>query len=188
MRVLLASWRTAPGLRQLGSVAPGYDYPQSAFRFRLMRVMRLASLISKSRYRIVRNGPDDKIEHKRMRVVTHEKPATDADQRADITSSGSNVWEYPGISTMRAGRLEELAMHPTVKPVALVADAIKDCSRRGGVVLLEDAQPGEFDLLDGVGRFLLTQEDRGEPGVQAHVPPTLLQQLPRLRTKGILRG
>jgi DNA modification methylase len=47
----------------------------------------------------------------------------------------SNVWEYPGISTMRAGRLEELAMHPTVKPVALVADAIKDCSRRGAVVL-----------------------------------------------------
>jgi hypothetical protein len=44
----------------------------------------------------------------------------------------SNVWQYPGISTMRAGRLEELAMHPTVKPVALVADAIKDCSRRNG--------------------------------------------------------
>jgi len=47
----------------------------------------------------------------------------------------TNVWEYPGISTMRAGRLEELAMHPTVKPVALVADAIKDCSRRNGLVL-----------------------------------------------------
>jgi 23S rRNA G2445 N2-methylase RlmL len=47
----------------------------------------------------------------------------------------TNVWEYPGISTMRAGRLEVLAMHPTVKPVALVADAIKDCSRRGAVVL-----------------------------------------------------
>src|SRR5439155_1008198 len=43
----------------------------------------------------------------------------------------TNVWDYPGISTMRKGRLEELAMHPTVKPVALVADAIKDCSRRG---------------------------------------------------------
>jgi DNA modification methylase len=49
--------------------------------------------------------------------------------------SRTNVWEYPGISTMRTGRLEELAMHPTVKPVALVADAINDCSRRGGVVL-----------------------------------------------------
>jgi DNA modification methylase len=47
----------------------------------------------------------------------------------------TNVWEYPGISSMQAGRLEELAMHPTVKPVALVADAIKDCSRRNSIVL-----------------------------------------------------
>jgi DNA modification methylase len=47
----------------------------------------------------------------------------------------TNVWDYAGISSMRAGRLEELAMHPTVKPVALVADAIKDCSRRSGLVL-----------------------------------------------------
>jgi DNA modification methylase len=47
----------------------------------------------------------------------------------------TNVWEYPGISSMRAGRLEELAMHPTVKPVELVADAIKDCSPRNGIVL-----------------------------------------------------
>src|SRR6202008_2257405 len=37
----------------------------------------------------------------------------------------TNVWDYAGINTMRAGRLEELAMHPTVQPVALVADAIK---------------------------------------------------------------
>jgi len=35
---------------------------------------------------------------------------------------------------MRVGRADDLAMHPTVKPVALVADAIKDCSRRGGAV------------------------------------------------------
>jgi DNA methylase/ParB-like nuclease domain len=47
----------------------------------------------------------------------------------------SNVWLYPGITTVRAGRLEELAMHPTVKPVALLADAIKDCSRRSGIIL-----------------------------------------------------
>jgi DNA modification methylase len=47
----------------------------------------------------------------------------------------SNVWDYAGVNTMRAGRLEELAMHPTVKPVAMVVDAIKDCSRRGGLVL-----------------------------------------------------
>ena len=33
------------------------------------------------------------------------------------------------------GRLDDLTLHPTVKPVDLVADAIKDCSRRGAIVL-----------------------------------------------------
>jgi len=47
----------------------------------------------------------------------------------------TNVWDYAGVNTIRPGRLEELAMHPTVKPVALVADAIKDCSRRNGIIL-----------------------------------------------------
>jgi DNA modification methylase len=47
----------------------------------------------------------------------------------------SNVWHYAGVNTFRAGRMDELVMHPTVKPVALVADAIKDCSRRGSIVL-----------------------------------------------------
>lgn len=43
----------------------------------------------------------------------------------------TNVWDYAGISSISASRAEELAMHPTVKPVALVADAIRDCSCRG---------------------------------------------------------
>lgn len=47
----------------------------------------------------------------------------------------ANVRDYAGLNTFGAKRMEELAMHPTVKPVALVADAIKDCSRRGEVVL-----------------------------------------------------
>ena len=47
----------------------------------------------------------------------------------------TNVWTYPGINTFRQGRDEEMAMHPTVKPVALVADTIKDCSKRGGLIL-----------------------------------------------------
>jgi hypothetical protein len=34
--------------------------------------------------------------------------------------------------TLKAGRLDELMLHPTVKPVAMIADAIKDVSRRGG--------------------------------------------------------
>jgi DNA modification methylase len=47
----------------------------------------------------------------------------------------TNVWDYAGVNTVRTGRLDELSMHPTVKPVALVVDAIKDCSRRGEIVL-----------------------------------------------------
>ena len=45
------------------------------------------------------------------------------------------MWTYAGVNTFKAGRLDELAMHPTVKPVALVADAMKDCSRRKRLVL-----------------------------------------------------
>jgi DNA modification methylase len=47
----------------------------------------------------------------------------------------TNVWDYAGISSLGAKRDEELEMHPTVKPVAMVADAIKDCSKRGDIVL-----------------------------------------------------
>jgi DNA modification methylase len=47
----------------------------------------------------------------------------------------TNVWQYRGVNTLRAGRMEELQLHPTVKPVAMVADAIKDVSPRGGIVL-----------------------------------------------------
>ena len=49
----------------------------------------------------------------------------------------SNVWRYPGVNSF--GRCGEegnlLALHPTVKPVAMVADAILDCSARGEIVL-----------------------------------------------------
>jgi DNA modification methylase len=36
----------------------------------------------------------------------------------------TNVWEYRGVNTLKPGRLDELAIHPTVKPVAMIADAI----------------------------------------------------------------
>ena len=49
----------------------------------------------------------------------------------------SNVWRYPGVTRSRASREEGnlLALHPTVKPVAMVADAILDCTARGDIVL-----------------------------------------------------
>ena len=49
----------------------------------------------------------------------------------------TNVWDYPGINSFTRQTEEGnlLALHPTVKPVALVADAIMDCSARGDIVL-----------------------------------------------------
>jgi DNA modification methylase len=64
----------------------------------------------------------------------------------------TNVWDYAGISSLGSNRAEELAMHPTVKPVALVADAIKDCSKRGETVL---------DAFGGSGSTLIAAETCG---------------------------
>ena len=66
--------------------------------------------------------------------------------------SRSNVWTYQGANTFRRGRDEDLSMHPTVKPVTLVADAIKDCSSRGDVVL---------DPFVGSGTTLIAAEKTG---------------------------
>lgn len=64
----------------------------------------------------------------------------------------TNVWDYAGISSVGPSRMNELAMHPTVKPVALVADAIRDCSGRGEAVL---------DLFGGSGSTLIAAEQCG---------------------------
>jgi DNA modification methylase len=47
----------------------------------------------------------------------------------------TNVWHYPGANSFGPERSEMLALHPTVKPVALIADAILDASDRGALVL-----------------------------------------------------
>ncbi|HVI67109.1 MAG TPA: DNA methyltransferase [Bradyrhizobium sp.] len=64
----------------------------------------------------------------------------------------TNVWDYAGVKMLRVGRSEDLAMHPTVKPVALVAAAIKDCSKRGEIVL---------DPFGGCGTTLIAAEKTG---------------------------
>jgi len=66
----------------------------------------------------------------------------------------TNVWEYPGINTFSKQSDEGnlLALHPTVKPVALVADALLDCSARGDIVL---------DAFLGSGSTLIAAERIG---------------------------
>jgi DNA modification methylase len=74
----------------------------------------------------------------------------------------SNVWEYAGINSFRAGRLDDLAAHPTVKPVALAADAMRDCTRRGDVVL---------DPFLGSGTTILAAERTGRRSFGIELDP-----------------
>ncbi|GEP62153.1 site-specific DNA-methyltransferase [Reyranella soli] len=74
----------------------------------------------------------------------------------------SNVWDYEGVNTFKRGRMEELSAHPTVKPLALVVDALKDCSKRRGIVL---------DPFLGSGTTLLAAEKTGRYGRGIELDP-----------------
>lgn len=64
----------------------------------------------------------------------------------------TNVWNYAGVNTPSTENAEKRAMHPTVKPVELIKDAILDASNRGGVVL---------DIFLGSGSTLIAAEKAG---------------------------
>jgi DNA modification methylase len=74
----------------------------------------------------------------------------------------TNVWDYPGVNTFRPGRIDELAMHPTVKPVALIADVIKDASRRSNLVL---------DPFAGSGSTIIAAEKTGRQARALEIDP-----------------
>jgi hypothetical protein len=61
----------------------------------------------------------------------------------------TNAWAYAGVNTLKRDRMAELAMHPTVKPVAMIADAIRDVTKRGDLVL---------DCFGGSGTTLIAAE------------------------------
>lgn len=74
----------------------------------------------------------------------------------------SNVWNYAGVNSFGPEREGRLGIHPTVKPVRLVADAILDCTRRGDLVL---------DGFAGSGTTLLAAERTGRRGVGLEIEP-----------------
>ncbi len=78
----------------------------------------------------------------------------------------TNVWDYAGVNSFGAERLKELALHPTVKPVALVADAILDCSKRGNIVL---------DAFAGSGTTLIAAEKTGRVGYALELEPRYIE-------------
>ena len=64
----------------------------------------------------------------------------------------ANVLDYPGVNCLHPARRGELDLHPTVKPVALVADLIRDCSRRNAIIL---------DPFGGSGTTILAADRAG---------------------------
>jgi DNA modification methylase len=64
----------------------------------------------------------------------------------------TNVLDYPGVNSLHPARRGDLELHPTVKPVALIADLIRDCSRRNGIIL---------DPFGGSGTTILAAERTG---------------------------
>jgi DNA modification methylase len=82
----------------------------------------------------------------------------------------SNVWTYAGANTFSPDRLTDLAMHPTVKPVGLVADAILDCSRRGDLVL---------DSFGGSGTTLIACERTNRKARLIEIDPIYCDQTVR---------
>ena len=64
----------------------------------------------------------------------------------------TNVWSYPGMSSFGKERDQLLGSHPTVKPVAMIADVFRDVTKRGDIVL---------DTFLGSGSTLMAAQETG---------------------------
>ena len=82
----------------------------------------------------------------------------------------TNVWAYRGMNSFGSGRDQDLALHPTVKPVAMIADAIKDVSKRGDIVL---------DLFGGSGSTLIAAQKTGRRGFLCELDPLYCDRIIR---------
>ena len=93
----------------------------------------------------------------------------------------TNVWDYAGISSMSATRADELSMHPTVKPLKLVVDAIEDCTRRDDIVL---------DCFGGSGTTLMAADRCGRTARLIEYDPlycdVIIRRYQALTGKGVI--
>lgn len=87
----------------------------------------------------------------------------------------TNVWDYPGVNSFGADRANALEMHPTVKPVAMIVDIIKDASRRGDVI---------FDPFAGSGTTIIAAQRTGRRCRAIELDPRYVDTIiRRCRTK-----
>ncbi len=82
----------------------------------------------------------------------------------------TNVWSYKGMNSFGGSRNDEIQLHPTVKPVAMIADAIKDVSQRNGIVL---------DLFGGSGSTLIAAHKTGRRGYLCELDPLYCDRIIR---------
>ena len=88
-------------------------------------------------------------------IMVYRVPGAQHTNNVELGKHGrnrTNVWDYPSVNSFKGSRREDLALHPTVKPVAMVADAIRDVSKHGDLVL---------DLFLGSGTTLIAAERTG---------------------------
>jgi len=74
----------------------------------------------------------------------------------------TNVWSYAGFNSFGRDRVTALNAHPTMKPIALVADALRDCSKRGDIVL---------DPFGGSGTTMIAAERTGRTARLIEIDP-----------------
>jgi DNA modification methylase len=75
----------------------------------------------------------------------------------------TNLWQYQGMTAFRADRAAEYVLHPTIKPVALIADALRDVTKRGDLVL---------DPFSGSGSTIIAAEKVGRRACAIELDPT----------------
>lgn len=102
-------------------------------------------------------------QHELIFVFKHGKaPHLNNVQLGEYGRYRTNVWSYPGVNAFGPERDEALTMHPTVKPVQLVADAILDATHRNDIVL---------DGFLGSGTTLIAAEQTGRIGYGIEIDP-----------------
>lgn len=77
----------------------------------------------------------------------------------------TNVWDYVSRDALNDNGKNKFALHPTVRPVAMIADAIRDCSNRGGLIL---------DPFGGAGTTLVAAERTGRRARVIETSPALV--------------
>lgn len=98
-------------------------------------------------------------------IVVFQKPGGDLQNNIALGKYGrsrTNVWTFAAPNKFKAAD-DPLAGHPTPKPVAMIAEAIKDASKRGGIVL---------DSFLGSGTTVLAAEKVGRKGYGVECDPT----------------